>query len=170
MRCLPVLALLCAAACTTETTTDTGQLTGFEDRIFADCQDAGGTAYSCGLRVSVTDGQIQALGLFNNGATGGPSATGTLTEAAQVQLGDMIAQIPMETSGTVHDEGCGGAPLRTTSLDVLFDHNGTRHFDIEYTSDGPMAELHTYVNDLVTDIRTCSGGRVTFEACTANTP
>jgi len=169
MRFLPLLALLVAAACTTETTTDTGQLTGFEDRMFAECQDAGGT-YSCGLRVSVTGGQIQALGLFNDGATGGPSATGTLTESAQAELADVIAQIPMETPGTVHDVGCGGAPLRSTSLDVLFDHNGTRHFDIEYASDGPMAELNTYVTDLVTEIRTCSGSRVTFDGCTVNMP
>ena len=165
MRYLPILAF--AAACTTTEATDTGQLVGIEDRMFAECQD--GTSFSCGVRVTVTDGQVVATGVFEDGRTGGPSATGALTEAAQLELSGMIGQIPLSTPSTIHEAGCGGAPLRATGLDVMFDHDGLRHFDVQYAGEGPMQDLNDYVMDLVTEIRLCSSSRMTFDACQANT-
>ena len=160
------LALAFLAACTTTPETDTGQLAGFEDRLYEECQD--NASFTCGLRVTVTDGQISAVGIRTDGSTSAAPATGTLTADAQIALDDMIARIPMSTPSTVHDEGCGLAPTRSTNLDVVFDTHGLRHFDIEYASDGAMAELHELVLDLVTEIRLCSGSHLTFDACQRN--
>ena len=160
------LALAFLAACTATPETDTGQLTRFEDRMFAECQD--GSGFTCGVQVTVTDGQISAVGVRNDGETNGATTTGLLTADAQLALDDMIARIPMSTPSTVHDQGCGLAPIRATNLDVMFDVNGLRHFDIEFASEGAMAELHTLVLDLVTEIRLCNGSHLTFDACQPN--
>jgi len=162
-RYLPALAFI--AACTTEVT-DTGQLVGFEDRMFAECEDAG--SFTCGVRVSVTDGQVVAVGMTNQGATQSTSTTGTLNEAALVQLDDMIARIPMSTPDTIQESGCGLAPVRSTTLDVSFDVHGLRHFDVVYAENGAMAELNRFVLDLTSEIRLCNSTHMTFDACQPN--
>lgn len=164
MRCLAIF--LFAAACTTDT--DTGQLTGFQDVFLAECQDAASSPeFSCGVRVAVNDGQVTALRVFNDGTLGAPSAVATLSENSQLEIADLIAQIPTSTQAVVTEAGCGGAPMRATDVDVAFDHDGPRHFQI-HVSDGPIGELKGYVIALVKEIRTCSGAHLAFEQCAVN--
>ncbi|HUS30771.1 MAG TPA: hypothetical protein VMZ53_19810 [Kofleriaceae bacterium] len=166
MHRLALLATLAAAACTSEPSTDTGQLVRVHDQVFAECQDTADA--TCSVEVTFTNGQLSALGVYEDGAVTGPVAIATLSESARARLADLIAQIPLESPDTVHDVGCGLAPLRTTNADIAFDHDGMRNFVIEYAAQGPMADFSRYVTDLVTGIRTCNSSDLAFESCQPN--
>ena len=165
-RLLLLSTVLAASACTTsEPSTDTGQLTKIRDQVFVDCVSTADS--TCTVEVIVSDGRLEAFGVTDEGATAGPHATADLTAQARATLADLVASIPTEAS-VVHDVGCGGAPLRTTSADVAFDHDGMRHFEIEYAAEGPMADFSRYLQDLVSGIRTCNSSELTFDSCTPN--
>lgn len=164
-RLLFVVAVV-SAACTTESPTDTGQLVGIKDQVF-ECQETAGGAFTCSLEVAIADGQLTALGRYEDGATG-PVATATINDAARGRISDLVAHLPLDSSDTVHDVGCGAAPFRATNADLVFDHDGARSFNIEYAVEGPMADFSRYLQDLVTGIRTCSSTELTFDSCTPN--
>jgi hypothetical protein len=167
-RLLMLTTILAATACTTETEpqTDTGQLVRLNDTLFGDCQDNPDTAFTCGVLVTFgAEGRIDAVGTSTYDK--GPAATGTLNEATRAEIAELISQIPVDAA-TVHDPGCGLAPLRTTNVDIQFDHDGAHHFDIEYAAQGPMADFTRRLEDLVTAIRTCSSNDVSFDSCQPN--
>jgi hypothetical protein len=159
--------LAAASACTTEPETDTGRLVRIHEQIFAECED--GSGFTCGLEVSFADGRFSARGISIDGVPIGPEATGVMTEAARLRLDSLIAQIPLESPDTIHDVGCGVAPMRTTNADIAFDHDGMRHFDIEFVAAGPMVDFSSHLNDLITGVRTCSSTDLVFETCAKNT-
>ena len=169
MHRLALLVAVTAAvpACTTDDgpATDTGQLVRVKDQLFADCKEGAGT--TCTIDVTFAEGVVTAQGRFENGELG-PTATATLTDSARAHITSLVAQLPLTSPDTVHDQGCGGAPLRTTDADLVFDHDGARSFTIEYAVQGPMADFSHYVQDIVTSIRTCTAGELTFSSCDPN--
>jgi hypothetical protein len=165
-RLLLVATVVSAAACTTESPTDTGTLVGMKDQVF-ECQETAGGAFTCSLEVAIADGQLTALGRYEDGSTG-PTATATINDAARLRISDLVAHIPLDSSDTVHDVGCGVAPSRVTNANLVFDHDGERTFNIEYVSQGPMADFSVYLHDLATGIRNCSSSELTFDSCQPN--
>jgi hypothetical protein len=165
-RLLLLSTVLAASACTTEPQTDTGKLVRIHEQILSECED--GSGFTCGLQVSFADGRFTARGVTNDGAAIGPEAVGVLTEGARFRLDVLIAQIPLESPDTIHDVGCGLAPTQSTSADVAFDHDGMRHFAIEFASSGPMVDFSSYLNDLITGVRTCNSTELELESCTKN--
>ena len=165
-RLLLVAAVVSAAACTTESPTDTGRVVRIKDQVF-ECQETAGGQFTCSLEVAIVDGQLTALGRYEDGSVG-PSATATINDQARLRISDLVAHIPLDSSDTVHDVGCGGQPFRATNADLVFDHDGERSFNIEYAVEGPMADFSRYLQDLVTGIRTCNSTELTFESCEPN--
>jgi hypothetical protein len=166
-RFLLVAAIVAASACTSEPTTDTGQLVRIHDEILTGCHDDPTTGTTCSLQVTFTDGRFDARGLFDDGSEAKP-VTGTVSEQAQLRLASLVSNIPLESPDTVHDVGCGGPPDQTRSADVNFVHDGLRQFTIEYASGGPMADFNRYLSDLVTGIRTCTSSDLAFDSCEPN--
>jgi hypothetical protein len=163
-RLLLLSTVLAASACTTEPQTDTGKLVRIQEQVFAECED--GAGFTCGLQVTFAEGRFHARGVTNDGAAIGPEAVGVLSEGARFRLDVLIAQIPVE--GPSNEVGCGVAPTRSTDADVAFDHDGMRHFAIEFASSGPMVDFSSYLNDLITGVRTCNSTELELESCTKN--
>lgn len=159
---LPLL-LLAVGACT-GTQTSPGTLTKASDLVFQ-CTDS--SSASCGLSISFTDGQLAATALHKDGTTGAALATGALTAAAQDQIDGLIAKLPLDTPDTIHDIGCGGAPLRSTTFSIQFTDGKARDYTFQYGS-GVASQIDDFVLQLVRDIDACGGSSVTLDACTPN--
>ncbi len=161
---LPLL-LLALGACA-GTDTSPGTLTKASDLNFQ-CSDAN-ASYSCGLSIAFTGGQLTATALHRDNTTGGTIATGALTAAAQDQIDGLIAKLPLDTPDTIHDVGCGGPPLRSTTFSIQFADGKARDYSFEYGS-GVASDIDNFVLQLVRDIDACSGTSVTLDQCTPNT-
>lgn len=161
---LPLL-LLAIGACTSAPDTSTGSLTRASDLRY-ECDDsAHASTFACGVSMTLSADQVTATGLYADHTTGGPGAVATLTPDALAELDGLIASLPLSTPAMIHDEGCGGAPLRDTQFSIHFDDGQQRDYTFEYGS-GPAQDLNDFVLDLVGEITTCSGARLAFSQCT----
>jgi hypothetical protein len=158
--------LLALGACATEASTSPGSIAKASDLVYQ-CQDS--SSYSCGTQVQFADGQLAAIALHRDGTTGATLATGALTAAAQDQIDGLIAKLPLDTPATIHDVGCGGAPLRSTTFSIDFKNGGAKDYTFEYGS-GVAGDIDTFVLGLVRQINACSGDSVTLDSCTLNAP
>ena len=161
-------ALLALGACASSPDTSTGTLTRASDLQYQCDDSAHDASFACGVSISLANGQLTATGLYKDGTSGGPGATGTLTPAAQADLDNLIASLPLSTPAMIHDSGCGGAPLRETTFAIQFDDGQARDYTFEYGS-GPAAELDSFVIKLVGQIDACGGDSVTLAQCSPNT-
>jgi hypothetical protein len=157
--------VLALGACSADTSTSPGNLTKASDLVYQ-CQDS--SSYSCGTQVQFTDGQLTAIALHRDGTTGATLATGALTAVAQDQIDGLIAKLPLNTPDTIHDEGCGFAPLRSTTFSIEFKNGAAKDYAFEYGS-GVAGDIDAFVLGLVREINACSGDSVTLDSCTPNT-
>lgn len=161
------LSSLLLAACTSAPDTSTGSLTRASDLQF-ECDDSAHSAsFACGQSITFAGDQLTATGLYRDQTTGGPGATGTLTADASTELASLIAALPLSTPEMIHDEGCGGAPLRSTQFSIQFDNGQARSYTFEYGS-GPAQDLNDFVINLRGQIDACSGSSITFASCSPN--
>lgn len=162
---LPLL-LLAVGACATDPGTSPGTLTKASDVVYQ-CDDSSGS-FSCGTQVQLANGQLTAIALHRDGTSGTTLATGALTASAQDQIDGLIAKLPLDTPDTVHEAGCGGAPLRSTTFSIDFANGTAKDYTFEYGS-GVPGQIDDFVLQLVRQINACSGDSVTLESCTPNT-
>src|ERR1041385_2574906 len=113
-RLLLLAIAVSAAACTSEPSTDPGQIVRIQDRWFDACHE--GNSATCSIEVTFADGQFTALGRYLDGSAG-PTASGTVTDAGSGRLAELISHVPLESPDTIHDPGCGGPPPRVTNAD-----------------------------------------------------
>ncbi len=168
MRLACVLLALPLVACASSPDTSTGQLARASDLNYQCDDSAHDAAFTCGVKLAFDGDQLTATGLYKDGTTGGPAASGALSAEAQVDLDNLIAKLPLSTPAMIHDAGCGGAPLRETTFAIQFDDGQLREYTYEYGS-GAAQNLDSYVLSLVRDVQGCSGSHIAFTSCTPNT-
>jgi hypothetical protein len=161
---LPLL-LLALGACASDPGTSPGTLTKASDLVYQ-CDDSSGS-FSCGTQIQLANGQLTATALHRDGTTGATQATGALTAAAQDQIDGLIAKLPLDTPDTIHDVGCGGAPLRSTTFSIQFTDGTAKDYSFEYGS-GVASQIDDFVLQLVRQVNACGGDSVTLDACTPN--
>ena len=158
------LLLVFASACTT-TPTSTGQLRTVVD-VPTGCDDsADNPSWACTVQIAITNNHLSAVGVFNDGIAGGPTAEATLTGPAVDQLATLISGFPLDTPDTIHSDGCGGPPARSTHFAIDFDNGDSREFSFEYSTDPDVRDLDNYILGLVTEVSTCRGDRLSIASC-----
>jgi len=163
----PLLLGLLLAACTTPTST--GQLTSLT-QTQPECVDSSSEpSFACTVKITLDGNHLSAVGVFNDGTEHGPTASGTLTPAAKAELGRLIATFPLDVDDTIQDDGCGFAPTPATRWSIDFDNGEKRSFTYQSSSDTNVRALNEYLMKLASQVTTCSGEAMTFDACTAYT-
>ena len=121
------------------------------------------------MQISVTGADLSASGVFNDGSsTFAPTATATMTPAAQQNLENLIASFPLDVDDTISSSGCGLAPTPATRFSIDFDNGEHRAFTYVYSDDMAVRALNDYVMRLAGQITECNGDAMTFERCTPN--
>ena len=164
-----ILAAPLAACATSPSTPDTstGQLAQATDTDYQCDDSAHASTFACGVNLVFAGPDFQATGRFKDGTAGGQMAVGTLTDGAEADLENLIAQLPLSTPDTITEANSGGAPLRSTTFSIQFDDGKTRDFTYQYGS-GVAQQIDEYVLEIVRQVNACSGDRVTFNSCTPN--
>jgi len=167
---LLAFALAPLAACATSPSTpdtSTGELARATDTNYQCDDSAHDPTFACGVKLAFAGDQLTATGVYKDGTAGSPIAAGALTATAQADLDDLVAQLPLSTPAMITEEDCGGAPLRSTSFSIQFDNGQLRDFTYQYGS-GVAQQIDEYVLELVRQVNTCAGDRITFASCTPN--